>query len=221
VSSTAVCVCVCVCVCVRTVDIALSVYRNSAVSADTTWVPPPPSFASRSTTGGIAFGSFTAEGLALTLVGFLERFPLLENVRLGNNNLASIKEMGALRSLFDLNVRENLLTTCPGFVEPLNLRVADFGDNRITIIQGFSEGTPLRQLNLDKNRITRIMGLSQFHMLIELSLADNQITSTDGLEGLTSLQVGTCPPSLPPYPRLRPYSATFYHTERRLSFTCP
>lgn len=191
------CVCVgvlCVLVCVRNVGIALSVYQNSAVPADTSWGPPRPDpsfFDSRSTTGGIAFGSFTAEGLALTSVGFLERFPLLENVRLSNNNLASIKEMGALRSLFDLNVRENLLTTCPGFVEPLNLRVADFGDNRITTIQGFSEGTPLRHLNLDKNRITRIMGLSQCHMLTELSLADNQITSTDGLEGLTSLKVGT------------------------------
>lgn len=122
-------------------------------------------------------------------MGFLERFPLLENVNLSKNQLANIEVIGALRSLFDLNVRENRLTVCPGFVEPLNLRVADFGENDIHTIEGFSEGTPLRQLNLDKNKLTKITGLSTCHLLTELSLADNQITSSDGLEGLTSLKV--------------------------------
>jgi len=143
----------------------------------------------RATTGGIAFASFALESLGLTSVGFLQKFPLLENVRLAKNNLTSIEAIGALDSLFDLNVRGNRLGTCPGFCGPPNLRVADFGENRITEIEGFGEGSPLRRLNLDENRLTQISGLSMCRLLTELSLAGNQLTTTGGLEGLTSLKV--------------------------------
>ena len=119
----------------------------------------------------------------------LGKLTQLEELRLGKNQLTSLKGLEKLTQLEQLSLGFNQLTEVPKELEKLTqLELLYLGGNQLTSLKGLEKLTQLKDLNLEGNKLTNLKGLEKLTQLTLLSLRENQLIDVKGLENLTQLE---------------------------------
>ena len=108
----------------------------------------------------------------------------IEELRLWNNEIATIEKLSHLKKLKLLNLGDNLITQIPvGALDGLvQLEKLWLTDNKIKRIQGLEKLTSLRVLYLYGNQIEKIEGLeAQSQSLVRLDISNNKISNESNL----------------------------------------
>ena len=116
----------------------------------------------------------------VTNLSYLDRFPYLEELRMGNTyEIEKIEGLEALQNLKQLLIRGTSIKQIEGLEQLTNLEVLDLSDNEITEIKGVSQLTKLRELNLNENPINKVENLDGLDNLELLLLETDDITDFD------------------------------------------
>ena len=122
----------------------------------------------------------------------LGKLTQLEELRLGKNQLTSLKGLEKLTQLEQLSLGFNQLTEVPKELEKLTqLKDLNLEGNKLTNLKGLEKLTQLTLLSLRENQLIDVKGLENLTQLEELQLDDNQLTDVKGLEKLTQLSIVT------------------------------
>ena len=116
----------------------------------------------------------------VTKLSYFNRFPNLEELRMGGN--PEIKKMEGLKELQNLKqllIRGTNIKEIEGLEQLTNLEVLDLSANEISEVRGIGHLTKLRELNLNENHITKVENLEGLINLELLLLEANNLKSFD------------------------------------------
>eukprot|EP00756_Hemistasia_phaeocysticola_P032666 Hpha_TRINITY_DN16421_c2_g8::TRINITY_DN16421_c2_g8_i1::g.159007::m.159007 len=129
------------------------------------------------------------EANGLTREDFARRRHSVTSLELFLTPVRSLRPFEWFPCLRQLKVIQQDIASMQGIEGLRNLESLWLSDNKIAHIEALSESTRLRELYLNSNRITRIEGLETLTSLETLWLCDNRISELSGLEALTDLRI--------------------------------
>ena len=110
------------------------------------------------------------------------------NVNKRNVDIKSLKGIGCLTGLKDIDLCSNEITDLSGIESLKNLEILYLNGNKLTgNLKKLSGLKKLKSLSLEENKITSLLGIEKLTKLEELNIFDNQVTKLGELKKLTKL----------------------------------